>query len=462
MKTSYNYGATILGEGQSSAAEITAYFKANAQGGLDYVNRQRAKKGLLPFLLNPIPDNIGEIIIQASQHWPDHVVNHDMVAAQGGKESAFLQSEIARDKFNPSGLGASNDDPYNNAIDCGNWLTGFILTVSHLLSYAVGPGPWTEIDPRWKYMKPGGNAPRWIDLNGKWAWPGTTYGQDIINRTNKFLQLEVIVGDDSRFMWVPDVSEFGYPKGTRERNGESIDYMIIHITAGVDSLGWLIGNNGSSAHYLSDKSFKPRVQMVREADAAWTAGSEPYNLKGINLEFEIRANTPISDEMLRNAADLARPIALRHNIPFVYLGRDNVGKRGFIGHADVPDPDGTGWGGWGNHTDPGIHWNWEKFMSYIRSEDPDVPVVPTLPQSQPDPWRQSNPWGNDWWIPNVFVDDINSGNWMHTGYCMSEAFLEEGKIVQYFERAKLEWDGNKLSRALSGYYEMVDRYPERA
>lgn len=458
----YSYNAKIISKGRATAEQITQYYRDNAQNGLDYVNRQRKKRNLPPLPLNPIPDNIGEIIIQASRTWPQYEVNSDMVATQGGKESAFLQSEIARDKFNPSGLGASNDNPYENAIDCGDWLTGFILTVSHLLSYAVGEGPWTEIDPRWKYMKPGGNAPRWIDLNGKWAYPGTNYGQSIIDRANEdLLSTEVAMGDDPRFMWVPDVSEFGYPKGTRGRNGYGIDYVVIHITAGVDSLGWLTGNNGNSAHYLSDRSFKPRAQMVLEADAAWTGGSREYNLRGIHFEFEIRAGVPISDEMLREAADTVRPIAERNNIPMTYLGRDNANKRGFIGHSDIPDPDGTGWGGSGNHTDPGEHWDWEKFMAYVRSEQPDLPEVPTLPNAEPDPWRDSNPWNKDFWILTVFVNNINDGNWIDTGYCISEAFLEDGLIVQYFERAKLEWNGTYVTRALLGLESLVGRYPER-
>lgn len=456
----YQYNLLIVSFGHASASQITQYYKNNAQGGLNYVNGQRNDRGLPPLDLNPIPDDIGETIIAASKIWPNKIVNHDTLATQGGKESAFLQSEIARDKLNPSGLGASNDNPYDNAITCKSWFEGFMLTVAHLLSYSEGDGPWAEIDPRWKYMKPGGNAKRWIDLNGKWASPGVNYGQNIIDRANNdLLTTEAIVGDDNRFMWVPDVSEFGYPKGVRGRNSESIDYVVVHITEGTDSLGRLVGNNGSSAHYLTDRMFKPRAQMVREADAAWTGGNRVYNLRGIHFEFEIRSGAPISDEMFRNAAETVRSIAVRNNIPLTFLGRDNVNKRGFIGHADIPDPNGNGWGGVDHHTDPGANWDWSKFMGYVREED-STPSVPTLPAARPDPWGETNPWSKDFWILNVFVEDINDGRWTDTGYAISGAFLEGPYIVQYFERTRLEWDGRRVSRGLVGYEAFANRYPD--
>lgn len=166
----YDTGWRIVSQGQATAAQITAYFRANTDGA--------------------IPDDLGETIIAACRTWPDHIVNHDGVAALAGKESAFLQSRIARDKHNPSGLGASNDDPYENAIDCETWLEGFTLTVTHLLSYAVGDGPWTNVDPRWQFMSSDqrGKCPRWIDLNGNWAVPGVGYGQNVIKRANDLLE----------------------------------------------------------------------------------------------------------------------------------------------------------------------------------------------------------------------------------------------------------------------------------
>ena len=199
--------------------------------------------------------------------------------------------------------------------------------------------------------------------------------------------------DDSRFAWMPDNTEFGYPKGARGRNGRPIELAIVHITAGVDSSGWLAGPNGSSTHYLSDRAFRPRLQMVREDDAAWTAGHREFNLRGLNFEFEILAGVPITDEMFANAADVMRPILQRLNIPLLYIGRDHgLGQRGIIGHSDVPDPNNPGrWGGAGNHTDPGEHWNWGRFIDLLNREQPTGP--PVLPTAVPDPGVRTTPGG---------------------------------------------------------------------
>lgn len=382
----YAYNLLIVSEGQSSAEQITQYFRNNAMGGLAYINQRRDDQDLPPLELNPIPDNIGEIIIQTCQTWPDYGVNHDCVATQGGKESAFLQSEIARDKHNPSGLGASNNAPYENAIDCADWKEGFTLTVAHLLSYAVGEGPWTEIDPRWKYMKPGGNAQRWIDLNGKWAYPGNGYGQNIIDRVNTGLfktevemadgQEKYTHGDDSAYAWRPELAkEFGYPQGRFGRNGKPIDYLIVHITEGTDSSNWLRTGHGSSTHYLTNRNASPREQHVREADAAWTAGYRDYNERGINVEFERFIGDSWTDEEYRNAADATLSILKRHNIPLAYLGRNSAGKRGIIGHMDVPDGQG-GWGGTDHHTDPGPKFDFNRYISELQKlEAPDADAL---------------------------------------------------------------------------------------
>lgn len=51
---------------------------------------------------------------------------------------------------------------------------------------------------------------------------------------------------------------------------------------------------------------------------------------------------------------------------------------------------------------------------------------------------------------------------MASGYVLSEAFAEDGKIVQYFERARweLHQDGT-VTKGLVGLEAMVARYPER-
>lgn len=357
--------------------------------------------------------------------------------------------------------GWSNTDPDHHQVFPDD-RTGIEAHLQHLRRYGGRdlPAERELVDPRWHLVT------KFTDsiegLGGAWA-PAANYGERVAEKIRALKATEApMAGDDPRFAWVPDVSEYGYPKGNRQR-AHPIELAIVHITAGVDSLGHLTGNNGSSAHYLTDRSFRPRVQMVPEAWAAWTAGNREYNERGINWEFEVRAHTPISDEQLRNAADTMRPRLIANNIPFVYLGRNApLGTRGIIGHADVPDPDDPGkWGGVDNHVDPGEYWDWEKFIAFLKDITEPTPGVPVLPRAVPDPWRANNPWGREWWIPEPFVANINAGDWMSVGYCISEAFIEDGKIVQYFERARLEWNGVAVTRGLVGHGAMLARYPDR-
>jgi N-acetyl-anhydromuramyl-L-alanine amidase AmpD len=198
-----------------------------------------------------------------------------------------------------------------------------------------------------------------------------------------------VAGDDSRFEWTPDESEFGYPQGTHGRGGQQVDLIVLHITAGTDSQDWLLGGNGSSTHYLTDRAGRPRSQMVREADAAWTAGNRLYNQRGINVEVEMRRVTDWTDAIMQETARTIAPIMAHNNIPAVYLGRANgPGKRGMIGHRDVPNPLPSStpnycgpWGGSACHSDPGAGFDWTTFTGYVAA----ALASATPPQPNPGP-----------------------------------------------------------------------------
>lgn len=59
-----------------------------------------------------------------------------------------------------------------------NWFIGARAQVEHLLAYCNVP---TEdpVDPRYVWVIGKHNAVTWADLNGKWAFPGVTYGSEI-------------------------------------------------------------------------------------------------------------------------------------------------------------------------------------------------------------------------------------------------------------------------------------------
>lgn len=88
---------------------------------------------------------------------------------------------VLPEQNNFAGIGATN----SSARGKGAWFdlprTGVKAQIQHLKAYANNlPLNSENVDPRFNLVNPRGKAPRWIDLNGKWAVPGTTYGQMIL------------------------------------------------------------------------------------------------------------------------------------------------------------------------------------------------------------------------------------------------------------------------------------------
>lgn len=349
--------------------------------------------------------------------------------------------------------GWSDTDPKHHQV-FANDEAGAIAVIQHLYRYGgktALPTGETLIDPRY------GLVTKFTDtvegLGGAWA-PAATYGQNVAGRVadvrdfaNNQTWEPPMSGDDARFKWVPDTSEFGYPtQGTHGRSGKPIDYLIIHVTEGTDSLKWLTAGNGSSAHYLTNRDATPRAQMVAEADAAWTAGSREYNERGINIEFERFARDKWTDAEYRNAAETCLPIIQRRNIPMVYLGRDSAGKRGILGHQDVPDGKG-GWGGSTHHNDPGPNFSFDRFIREL-----EALVTPAPPAGKwiiPDGPNASAGFQHGFrtWLETQararFPDDLNAGALAITGYPEADEYgADDGCSYQVCQRMTLRWMPN--------------------
>ncbi len=77
------------------------------------------------------------------------------------------------------------------------------------------------------------------------------------------------------------------------------------------------------------------------------------------------------------------------------------------------------------------------------------PAGPKLGPTVRDPW--GSPHGGDLWVPIPFRDEIERGDWMTAGYLVRPAEVEDGKLVQYTERARLElWPDGRVTRGLLG------------
>lgn len=184
---SYTASAALLSDGRATAAQIQEWFIARGPGfAPEYAPDGQYK---------PPPDGLGQTIIDECRRYADAgvVVNWDLCSAQILTETAAWQSKYARERNNPGGIGAVNLNP-DLAIRFPDMAAGLRAHVAHLLDYAVGFGPWSASDVRVGAITDAG----WLgvchtlaDLNGRWAWPGTTYGQSIAELANQLLATEV-------------------------------------------------------------------------------------------------------------------------------------------------------------------------------------------------------------------------------------------------------------------------------
>lgn len=144
---------------------------------------------------------------------------------------------------------------------------------------------------------------------------------------------------------------------TSTRQGSGINYVIIHDMEGNygGAISWFKNPASQvSAHYCIRSSDGDITQMVREQDIAWHAGSWNYNKAGIGIEHEgwaSQASRWYTETMYRRSAQLTAAITKRYGIA--------VDRTHIIGHAEVPPPN--------THTDPGTGWDWNKYISLIKS-----------------------------------------------------------------------------------------------
>ena len=133
----------------------------------------------------------------------------------------------------------------------------------------------------------------------------------------------------------------------------SINKIIIHVTQGSWSgaINWFQNPNSRvSAHYVVRSSDGFIGKTVLRKNIAWHAGNWGYNQTSIGIEHEGFVSNPkwFTEAMYDSSAKLSAYICKAYAIP---IDRSHI-----IGHVEIP---GT------NHTDPGVYWDWAKYMNYI-------------------------------------------------------------------------------------------------
>ncbi len=147
------------------------------------------------------------------------------------------------------------------------------------------------------------------------------------------------------------------------RGAAQINRIVIHVAQGSYSgtLDWFrhASNDSASAHYTVSARGGYVGQSVREDDIAWHAGWWDTNKESIGIEHAGYVGDPsyFKDEMYRPSARLTAYLCKKYGIP--------IDRQHIWSHAQVPGCSGGG-GGLGCHTDPGRHWNWDRYISLVR------------------------------------------------------------------------------------------------
>ena len=98
---------------------------------------------------------------------------------------------VNREQNNFGGLGATGED--NPGVSFDTPEEGVLAHIQHLYAYASTetlPNDYPLIDPRF-YLVTRGSASTWTELNGKWAVPGDTYVQSILDLYKKMVNYSV-------------------------------------------------------------------------------------------------------------------------------------------------------------------------------------------------------------------------------------------------------------------------------
>ncbi|MEN3585628.1 peptidoglycan recognition family protein [Streptomyces sp. ZYX-F-203] len=148
-----------------------------------------------------------------------------------------------------------------------------------------------------------------------------------------------------------------------------IDRVVVHVTQGsLASAVSAFRNPGhrAAAHYIVGQDGRV-TQMIRELDVAYHAGDRDYNEHSVGIEHEGFVDRPedLTDAMYEASAGLTAGICARYGIP---TDRDHL-----VGHVEVPGTD---------HTDPGPHWDWDRYLTLVRRAR-TAPSPPPSPSGSP-------------------------------------------------------------------------------
>lgn len=160
MATTTN-GTPIMGEPQIAADQMISFLRS----------------------VNPTAPDYTDLYLQLGRIYH---VRGDLAFAQSILETDYWRfgGTVKPEQNNFAGLGA--DSRTEQGASFATPALGIEAQIQHLYGYATTaplPAGRAVVDPRFGLLQSSGlrgSATTWESLNGKWAIPGTTYGQDIL------------------------------------------------------------------------------------------------------------------------------------------------------------------------------------------------------------------------------------------------------------------------------------------
>lgn len=147
------------------------------------------------YFMNKSFNSVDEILRAYTVYGKLTTIGNLLPLCQAIHETGWFTSERWVKNNNPAGIGATNDGAEGN-----KWTSptaGILAQYAHLLAYTVNPLYATpsqkllmQFSPRYGILEKNkllGVAAKWVDLNGRWAYPGKTYAQAIANIARLFI-----------------------------------------------------------------------------------------------------------------------------------------------------------------------------------------------------------------------------------------------------------------------------------
>jgi hypothetical protein len=165
------------------------------------------------------------------------------------------------------------------------------------------------------------------------------------------------------------------------RPASQVRLVVVHVTEGSfdGTISWFRNPHArAAANYVVGRDGRV-AHMVPNDRIAWHAGNSYVNYHSVGVEHEgyTGVDGTVTEAEYRASARLVASLLRRYRLP---ADRGHV-----IGHNEVPDPRRRGaYGGFAHHTDPGTHWDWPRYMRYVRAyragaTPPPRPLDVTIP-----------------------------------------------------------------------------------